>query len=86
MSAYRGPATLTVAGQDTAGTANLHSTQHGLRTSWNGTFTPANGGPFNGGTGTITTSAWTSTVHVQNVRFNNGKVVADLLGEGDTPF
>lgn len=87
MSKYNGPATLTVAGQEpVTGTANLRGTQHGLHTSWAGTFTPATGAPFNGGTGTITADAWTATVHVQNVRAGRGGFVADLPGEGNTPF
>lgn len=87
MSTYNGPATLTVAGQEpVTGTARLRSTQNGLHTSWAGTFTPADGAPFNGGTGTIATPGWTSPAHVQNVSPRNGTFVADVLGEGDAPF
>jgi hypothetical protein len=84
---YRGPATLTLTGGARyTGTAILRTVNRGGRTSWGGSFVPADGSPVNTGGGTVELDGHTADVLVQNWGFDGGKRTAVLLGQGEPPY
>ncbi len=88
MSNYRGPATLTIAGQEPrTGTATLHAAQKEGVWDWRGSFIPDDGAPVNaGGTATLATTTWSGEVLVNDFRFNGHLGTAFLIGQDMPPF